>query len=103
MFLLHEPSYRNIDCYSSRVAEKDVLKTNSFYKEVLVSCSSIQYSSIGRTFMYVTGWVFTPVQTTEEELGIPWMLAVVGVPLMALKMCRESGRGFFITSSTGEI
>lgn len=24
--------------------------------------------------------------TTEEELGMPWMMALVGVPLMALKM-----------------
>lgn len=40
--------------------------------------------------------------TTEEELGMPWMMVLVGVPLMALKMCSESGRTLF-TSSTGLI
>lgn len=41
--------------------------------------------------------------TTEEELGMPWMIVVVGVPLMALKMCSESGRALFMPSSTGLI
>lgn len=41
--------------------------------------------------------------TTEEELGIPWMIALVGVPLIALKMCSESGRALFMPSSTGLI
>lgn len=41
--------------------------------------------------------------TTEEELGRPWMLVPVGVPLIALKMCKESGRVLFIASSTGLI
>lgn len=41
--------------------------------------------------------------TTEEELGMPWMMVLVGVPLMALKMCSESGRPFFMPSSTGLI
>lgn len=41
--------------------------------------------------------------TTEEELGMPWMMVLVGVPLMALKMCSESGRTLFRPSSTGLI
>ena len=41
--------------------------------------------------------------TTEEVLGTPWMVAPVGVPLMALKMWSESGRTLFIPSSTGLI
>ena len=41
--------------------------------------------------------------TTEEVQGTPWMVAPVGVPLMALKMCSESGRTLFIPSSTGLI
>lgn len=41
--------------------------------------------------------------TTEEELGMPWTIVVVGVPLMALKMCSESGRALFMPSSTGLI
>lgn len=41
-----------------------------------------------------------PRHTTDEELGIPWMVVPLGVPLMALKMCRESGRTVFTLSST---
>lgn len=41
--------------------------------------------------------------TTEEELGMPTMVAPLGVPLMTLKMCSESGRTLFMPSSTGMI
>lgn len=41
--------------------------------------------------------------TTEDELGMPWMVALVGVPLMALKIWSESGRTLFMPSSTGLI
>lgn len=43
------------------------------------------------------------VHTTDEEFGRPWIVAAVGVPLMALKMCSESGRGLRIPSSAGLI
>lgn len=39
---------------------------------------------------------------TEEELGIPWTVVLVGVPLMALKMCIELGITLAF-SSTGVI
>lgn len=39
---------------------------------------------------------------TEEELGIPWTVVLVGVPLMALKMCSELGMTLAF-SSTGVI
>lgn len=44
-----------------------------------------------------------PPHTTEDELGMPWMVALLGVPLIALKMCSESGRTLFMPSSTGLI
>lgn len=40
--------------------------------------------------------------TTEDELVMPWTIVLVGVPLMALKMCREFGRTL-VFSSRGQI